>query len=286
MNRPDKCEVAGCTEVWNQKMRFDSLDPPQVVAYCTEHIAWATERFPDGEVVNENKKEQEEDFGELFSDSSSETEETADVTGEDFAEDRGGFFDDEADEGEEVEDLGDLFADEAPARVGDGGTNEEERKGFAPTADGQSRAAEEDGKNQFLNAHSDGSVTFMPYYTKQEADYRHEGEANFDDDHKRCISCAHFMSGGGCHIVQGGVRPDDYCENFYADIGVYAQRHPTFPEINLILWGLRYDWDRKNIDEFLDRLRDDLEEKSIQERVLARGESENTTDTGGVEDNR
>jgi hypothetical protein len=100
-------------------------------------------------------------------------------------------------------------------------------------------ATSEDG-NELIEVYSNGAIEFMPQFTKEEADYH--GPAQGGSPELDCKDCAHYIEGGGCHIVQGGVDPDGHCENYYADVGFFG-RGADIPQqktaINLTLWGER-----------------------------------------------
>lgn len=116
----------------------------------------------------------------------------------------------------------------------------------------------------------DGSIRFMPPYTKADADYHPVNADDFDPDHDRCGSCVHFIEGGGCHLVQGDIDPRAYCEEFYADYGVFAHDHGSHVEVNAELVGPGWDFDERSIEEFVD----DLEERLQQRRRELEAESE------------
>lgn len=107
----------------------------------------------------------------------------------------------------------------------------------------------------------DGSVRFKPEFTKAEADYVWPTDKEYDRDHSKCRSCAHFIEGGGCHVVQGDIDKEGYCEELYADVGAYGHRHENFVEQNLMIYGLEFDWAVQDIDEFLTKVKDKMEEK-------------------------
>lgn len=120
-------------------------------------------------------------------------------------------------------------------KTDDMGSRENERiSGFENT-----EATSEDG-NELIEVYSNGAIEFMPQFTKEEADYH--GPAQGGSPELDCKDCAHYIEGGGCHIVQGGVDPDGHCENYYADVGFFG-RGADIPQdktsINLTLWGER-----------------------------------------------
>lgn len=61
----------------------------------------------------------------------------------------------------------------------------------------------------------------------------------------RCKDCAHFDGHGNCHIVPD-IDPEGTCEEFYADVGFFADGVTSLPDpegkkeppdVNLALWG-------------------------------------------------
>lgn len=114
---------------------------------------------------------------------------------------------------------------------------------------------------------SDGSIRFKPPFSKSQADYREIGDRDFDGSHSRCGSCSHFIENeknrqiSGCHVVQGEINPEDYCEEFYSDVGVFGHKHDDFVEINLTLLGENFDeWSGMDVDEFADTVEGELDE--------------------------
>jgi len=82
-------------------------------------------------------------------------------------------------------------------------------------------------------------VTFTPPRTKDEARYHEPAEG--PNPELDCMDCAHYIEGGNCHIVQGDVNPEGHCENYYADVGVFAKiTDDSDWNINLRLWGERW----------------------------------------------
>lgn len=116
------------------------------------------------------------------------------------------------------------------------------------------------GKHDVVD-YGDGSIRFRPRYTQKEASYLFPGDDDYDDTHKACESCAHFIEGGGCHMVEGPIDLDGYCEEFYADVGVYGHKHPHGIEENLSLWGWEFDWDEGDAAEFAMDIRERLQQK-------------------------
>lgn len=91
-----------------------------------------------------------------------------------------------------------------------------------------------------VEAFDDGSIRFTPRFTKEEANYFGPGRG--ETPRLDCFDCAHYIEGGGCHIVQGHIEGEAHCEKFYADVGFFA-RGSTLPsvvtEVNLAMWGER-----------------------------------------------
>lgn len=72
-----------------------------------------------------------------------------------------------------------------------------------------------------VEAFNDGSIRFMPPNTKEGANYLEDPDESVPAG-ARCVNCAHYIEGGGCHVVQGRISPSAVCLRFYADIGVFA----------------------------------------------------------------
>ncbi|MEF8808925.1 hypothetical protein [Natronomonas sp.] len=111
-----------------------------------------------------------------------------------------------------------------------------------------------------VEAFDDGSIRFTPPHSKRQAAYRRPGGPDFDPDHERCDSCAHYIPGGGCHLVQGEIDPDAYCEEFYADYGAFGHEHDEFVEVNAEFVGDDFDWEPDDVEEFIDTLDEKLGE--------------------------
>ena len=92
------------------------------------------------------------------------------------------------------------------------------------------------GNNTLVDTDSSGATTFVPEFTKQEAKYT---DARSNSDNITCKDCAHYIEGGGCHVVQGEIDPDGKCDNFYSDIGMFVRGGGT-PDVNLVLWGEKF----------------------------------------------
>lgn len=106
----------------------------------------------------------------------------------------------------------------------------------------------------------DGSIRFFPPNTKREAGYTTTNDRDFDHGHERCRDCVHFIEGGGCHLVQGEIDPSAYCDEYYADYGVFAHGHGGYVEVNLEMIGRKYDLDRDDIEDLVD----EIEERAQQ----------------------
>lgn len=114
------------------------------------------------------------------------------------------------------------------------------------------------GGNSLISVNNDGSVTFMPPFTKEEAGYGDGGVAT----PAKCKDCAHFIEGGGCHFVQGEIDPEDVCEQFYADYGVYGDNDTDVGLSNPVnVWGEKFDWSENDIEDFVRRVRESLEDR-------------------------
>lgn len=113
----------------------------------------------------------------------------------------------------------------------------------------------------------DGSIRFLPPYSKSSARYRLPHDGAFDDGHERCESCVHYVDGGGCHLVRGGIDASAYCERFYADYMVAGHEHENGNvEVNFEAFSDgEFDWEPDDLDDFADSLR-----ASIGTRVRAR----------------
>lgn len=113
--------------------------------------------------------------------------------------------------------------------------------------------------NTVLETFDDGSIRFWPPHTKEDAEYRRPRDDRFNESHKRCGSCAHYIPGRGCHFVQGEINPRAYCLEYYADYGVFAQRHRNRMDVNAELVGRRFDWNEVSVRDFMDEVRDSLD---------------------------
>lgn len=105
-------------------------------------------------------------------------------------------------------------------------------------------------ENMLIEAHDDGSITFKPPFGKQEANYTTTpGEDGFPQN-ARCGSCAHFIPGGGCHVVQGFIQPTAVCGGFYADVGIFADNKIGQEPISMVL-GDTSTWSRQDAMAFI-----------------------------------
>lgn len=75
--------------------------------------------------------------------------------------------------------------------------------------------------NTLIEAFEDDSIRFVPQHTKEDAHYTTNIGPEIPAD-ARCGNCAHFIPGGGCHVVQGEIDPSGVCLEFYADFGIFA----------------------------------------------------------------
>lgn len=98
-------------------------------------------------------------------------------------------------------------------------------------------------------------------FSHEEAGYREEGDEEFRRRHKKCRDCAHYDDEGHCHIVPD-IDPDGYCEEFYADVGVFGVRDGSVTRTNLYLIGHGFDWVKASLREFLNKIRDRLEDET------------------------
>jgi hypothetical protein len=113
-----------------------------------------------------------------------------------------------------------------------------------------------EGKSMdLMGVNSDGSITMMPPFTKEEAQY----DVDISNPY-HCGDCVHYVEGGGCTLVQGEIEPEGYCENFFAEVGMFGSQFSD-PVLNLKLWGDDYSMGMKDIDEFIDQVEEALENK-------------------------
>lgn len=133
-----------------------------------------------------------------------------------------------------------------------------EQKQFPPEPREKGDGEEGLDGNRLRKVSNDGYIEFLPPSSKEKAKYREKGESGFDGGHDRCESCAHYIEGGACHMVRGNIMPNDYCEEFFADVGFYGHEHQSFVELNLAKWGEKFSWDEDDADEFLEKIRQKL----------------------------
>lgn len=133
------------------------------------------------------------------------------------------------------------------------------RKRDFQQADGRLEEIDIDGFGRItrgeVDAFEDGSIRFLPPFSKERADY----DLNGNEGGKNCRDCAHFVEGGGCLVVQGRIRPQDVCHEFFADFGTFADNVDPEIDISLSLFGEQFDWDRRDITDFIDQLREKME---------------------------
>lgn len=129
------------------------------------------------------------------------------------------------------------------------------------TSSGEMRSATQTGEagpNTVREVYSDDYIEFLPPETKNESGYIQPGNPDFDRGHDRCEDCAHYIEGGGCHIVRGQIDPEAYCESFYADVGVFGDMRAN---PNLVIWGDAFDWSRDDLDQFMEDAREWIMER-------------------------
>lgn len=113
-----------------------------------------------------------------------------------------------------------------------------------------------------VNATVEGERTeFTPPYTKDEADY--VGSSSRNRSAASCEDCVHYIEGGGCHMVQGNIDKEAYCNDLYADVGIFGRERNGSFEVTLALWGERYRERLRNIDlpEIADRVKRTISRK-------------------------
>jgi len=116
--------------------------------------------------------------------------------------------------------------------------------------------------NAVVQIYSDGSIRLYPRYRKEEAEYRLPDEK--EQGSTKCEDCAHFIHGGGCHIVQGKIDPKGHCERFYSDV-VFTFELGKRDPLNLTVWGRNSD-ERFEIHETAEEMQKmiDALERKIQ----------------------
>lgn len=139
---------------------------------------------------------------------------------------------------------------------------EEVEEGTSPTSERETSEPTQSGFGEReVDNFGDGSIRFRPRFNQKEAAYLEPGDRSYLDNHKVCDQCAHFIEGGGCHIVEGPISEEGYCEEFYADVGIYGHRHEDGIEENLSVWGHSFDWDVSDAKEFAMDIRERLQAK-------------------------
>lgn len=104
-------------------------------------------------------------------------------------------------------------------------------------------------------------TSVFPEYTKEESGYKSPRSETFDPNHKRCMDCVHYNGQGECSVVEGGVEPEGYCEEFYADVLVAGHKHGNNIEENYIMFGGAFDWDIDHAKEFGMDIRESIQNK-------------------------
>lgn len=120
-----------------------------------------------------------------------------------------------------------------------------------------------------ITHYDDGSIRFVPPFSKDEAAYRSPVDDTFDRTHDVCATCVHYVPGHGCHFVQGEIDPGAYCEEFYANYGVFAHSHGDKTEVNAELMGGEFDWSTANVSDFVDEIEGRLR-RAVRGRDKAR----------------
>lgn len=144
------------------------------------------------------------------------------------------------------------------------GSSSDDNDGFSePTDSLEGYIDQETGEAKFGDPEVDGEMgPVMKPFSHEDAGYREEGDEEFRRRHKKCRDCAHYDDNGNCHIVQD-IDPDGYCEEFYADVGVFGVRDGSVSRTNLYLIGHGFDWVNASVREFIrkakDRLMDEAE---------------------------
>lgn len=112
---------------------------------------------------------------------------------------------------------------------------------------------------------ADESIRFVPPFSKDAADYRDRDDPAFDATHDRCKGCVHYIPGGGCHFVRGEIDPEDYCEEYYADYGVFAHDHGEHVEVNAELVGPNFHPGEADIADFVGEIRERLQQRQREQ---------------------
>jgi len=134
-------------------------------------------------------------------------------------------------------------------------------KGRSSSPEGKSYTGLPQSGNVKVEAHDDGSITFKPEFTKEQANYVGAWDNNKDKDHSPCKDCAHFIEGGGCHLVQGDIEPNGYCTELFSDISISGHKHPNGVEIPITIWGDGFNWTRQDMQRFAQSVKNKIERK-------------------------
>jgi len=108
----------------------------------------------------------------------------------------------------------------------------------------------------------DGEETsIIPPYTKPEASYHPPEEG--PKPHLDCKDCVHYVQGGGCKMVRGEVDPDGYCEDLFADFGLFGTMDNTEFKVNLAVWGEMFEdrFQNVSITEMADEIKETIGNK-------------------------
>lgn len=109
-----------------------------------------------------------------------------------------------------------------------------------------------------IDTFDDGSIRFTPPHGKEAAEYVADPGRGVPSG-ARCGNCAHFIEGGGCHVVQGRIDPGAVCLEFFADVGVFADNEFE-PPISMILErGGVTGWTEEDAMLFANRVRIEIE---------------------------
>lgn len=118
------------------------------------------------------------------------------------------------------------------------------------------RGGRSSGKSMdLIDVNSDGSITMMPPFTKEQAEYETHTPHSY-----QCKDCVHYVEGGGCTLVQGDIDPEAHCERFFAEVGMFGSQFSD-PVLNLKLWGEDYSMAMRDIKEFVEEVEEEMENK-------------------------
>lgn len=98
-------------------------------------------------------------------------------------------------------------------------------------------------------------------FSHEAAGYVEEGDEEFSRRNKKCRDCAHYDDNGSCRIVPD-ISPEGYCNEFYADVGVFGVTEGAVTKANLYLIGHGFDWAKVSVKEFIRRAKDRLNEEA------------------------